>query len=84
MHALGAGVDLAAVAGAVEPAELRMRDEFFCRQLRQVAVSTHDMNSGNAELASLAVRQRFQPLGIENEISDVRKRRADGNGLPRP
>ena len=42
------GVDPALVPGAVEPAELRVRDEFFSRLLRQVAVAARHLDAADA------------------------------------
>src|SRR5947209_3920586 len=84
VHALCLDVDLAFVPGAVEAAELRMRNELLRRELRQVAVPAHDVHPADAELSNLAVRQWAQLIDLEDDVSDVGERRADGDGLPWP
>ena len=56
VYALCLNVDFAFIAGAVEAAELRMRDEFFGRELRQVAVPARDVHPSDTELSNLSVR----------------------------
>jgi hypothetical protein len=56
VYALRLNVDFAFIAGAVEAAELRMRDELFGRELRQVAVPARKVHATDAELSNLSVR----------------------------
>src|SRR5690606_19674258 len=84
VHALRVDVDLAAVAGSVESAELRVVDEFLCRLLRQVAVPARGVHAADGEFAPLAVRQRVEATFLEDDVGDVGERRADGDGLARP
>ena len=71
VHALCLDVDLAFIAGAVEAAELRMRDELFGGELRQVAVPARDVHPSDAELSNLSVRQWAQLINLEDDIGDV-------------
>src|SRR5207248_8760747 len=82
--ALRLDVDLAFVPGAVEAAELRMRDEFLCGLLRQVAVAARNVHPADAELSDLAVGQWAELVDLENDVGDVGERRADGDGLSGP
>ena len=84
VHTLRADVDLAFVPGAVETAELRVGDELLGCLLRQVAVPARHVYSADAELTNLAVGQRAKLVDLEDDVSDVGERRADGDGLPRP
>src|SRR6516164_8951417 len=84
VHALRLDVDLTFVPGAVEAAELRVRNELLGGLLRQVAVSARHVHPSDAELSDLPVRKRAKLPGLEDDISDVGERRADGDGLPRP
>src|SRR5581483_3065495 len=84
MHALRFDVDFALVPGAVEAAELRMRDELAGCVLRQVPVAARDVHATDAELALLSVGQRAKLIDLKDDVGDVRERRADGDGLARP
>ena len=84
VHPLRSDVDLAFVPGAVEAAELRMRDELLRGLFRQVAVPARKVHASDAELSDLSVRQWAQLPHLEDHVRDVRKRRADGDGLSRP
>src|SRR6516162_4398614 len=83
VHALRLDVDFAFVPGAVEAAELRVRDELLGGLLRQVAVSARHLHPSDAELSDLPVRKRAELVGLEDDITDVGEWWADGAGLPR-
>ena len=84
VHALCLDIDFAFVPGAVEAAELRVRDELLGGLLRKVSVAARNMHSADAELSNLPVGQWAELIDLEDDIGDVGKRRADGDGLPRP
>jgi hypothetical protein len=56
VHALCLNVNFAFVAGAVETAELRVRDELLGGLSRQITISARNVYPANAELPNLAVR----------------------------
>ena len=60
MHALRLNVDLAFVPGAVEAAELRVRDELLGGLLRQVAVAARNMHAADTELSDFPMGQRAE------------------------
>src|SRR5262249_39891846 len=67
-------VDFALVSGAVEAAELRMRDKLPCSLPRLVAISARNMHSANAEFSDITMRQRPELIGLEDEVGSVGKR----------
>src|SRR3974390_591182 len=81
VHALCLDIDFAFVPGAVEAAELRGRDELFGGLLRKVWVAARNVHSADAELSNLPVGQWAELIDLEDDIGDVGKRRADGDGL---
>ncbi|MGB8070553.1 MAG: hypothetical protein WCF38_23155, partial [Pseudolabrys sp.] len=84
VHALRLNVDLALVPGAVEAAELRVRDELLGGLPRQVAVTPGNVDAADAELSNFPVGQRFELIDLEDDVGDIGERRADGDGLTRP
>src|SRR5262245_30015154 len=84
VHALCLDIDFAFVPGAVEAAELRVRYELLGGLLRQVSVAARNVHPADAEFSNLPVRQWTELIDLEDDIGDVGKRRADGDGLPRP
>ena len=84
VHALRSDVDFAFVPGAVEAAELRMRDELLGGLLRQVAVPARNVHPTDTELSNLPVGQWAELVDLEDDVGDVGEWRADGDGLPRP
>src|SRR6516164_11141471 len=74
VHALRLDVDFAFVPGAVEAAELRVRDELLGGLLRQVAVSARHVHPSDAELSNLPVGQWAELIDLEDDIGDVGKR----------
>src|SRR6185436_14737016 len=84
VYALRLDIDFAFIPRAVEAAEVRMRDEFFDRELRQVAVPARKVHATDAELSNLSVGQWAELVDLEDDVGDVGERRSDGDGLPRP
>src|SRR6516162_2571295 len=73
VHALRLDVDFALVPGAVEAAELRVRDKLLGGLLRQVAVSARHLHPSDAKLTDLSVRKWAELVGLEDDISNVRE-----------
>src|SRR6516162_6066287 len=71
VHALRLDVDFAFVPGAVEAAELRVRDELLGGLRRQVTVSARQLHPSDAELSHLPVGKWAELVGLEDYISDV-------------
>ena len=84
VHALCFNVDLAFVAGAVEAAEQRVRNEFLGGLLRQVAVAARNVHPTDAELSNLSVGQWAELAHLEDHVGDVSEWRPNGDGLPWP
>jgi hypothetical protein len=84
VHALRSNVDFAFVPGAVEAAELRMRNELLRGLLRQVAIAAREVDAADAKLSDLAVEQRSELADLEDDVGDVGERRAEGDRLSRP
>ncbi len=82
VHALGSDVDFAFIRSAVEAAELRVRDELLGGLLRQVSVPACDVHPTDTELSNLPVGQWSELVDLEDDVGNVGKWRANGNGLP--
>ena len=64
MHPQIDGVDMAAVSGAVDLAELGMCHKSFAGHFGQVPVAARELRAANAELALFAVWQGCQRVRI--------------------
>ncbi len=74
MYALCSDVDSAPVAGSVEAAEARVRNELPGGFLREVSVSARKVHSTDAELSDLPVGQRAKSTHLEDDVRDVGER----------
>src|SRR6202030_2897341 len=81
VHAVCLDVDLASVAGPVKPAELRMDDELLSCLLGQAPLSARDVHTADTELANLSMEHWLQLIGLQDNVGDVGKRRANRDGL---
>ena len=84
VHALRSDVDFAFVPGAVQAAELRVRDELLDGLLRQVAVPACNVHPTDTELSNLPVGQWLELVRLEDDVGDIGEWRSNCDGLPRP
>src|SRR5258708_19982710 len=84
VHALRSDVDFAFVPGAVQAAELRVRDELLDGLLRQVAVPACNVHPTDTELSNLPVGQWLELVRFEDGVGDIGEWRSNCVGLPRP
>src|SRR5260370_32206924 len=84
VHALRSDVDFAFVPGAVQAAELRVRDELLDGLLRQVAVPACNVHPTDTELSNLPVRQWLGLVRLRHDVGDIGELRSTFKWLPRP